>query len=52
MNLFVRASVAAALGLSATLAGAQAAPNSVEERLQRIEAEQTALKQQQAETQR
>ena len=52
MNLFVRASVAAALGLSATLAGAQAAPNSVEERLQRIEAEQSAMKQQQAELQR
>ena len=52
MNLLVRASVAAALGLSATLAGAQAAPNSVEERLQRIEAEQSAMKQQQAELQR
>ena len=52
MNILVRASVAAALGLSATLASAQGAPTSVEERLQRIEAEQSAMKQQQAELQR
>jgi hypothetical protein len=52
MNILVRAAVAAALGLSATLASAQGAPASVEERLQRIEAEQSAMKQQQAELQR
>jgi hypothetical protein len=44
-----RASIAATLGLAATLASAQGTSATVEERLQRLEAEQTALKQQQAE---
>jgi DNA-binding protein H-NS len=48
----LRASIAAALAMSATLASAQAASSTVEERLQRLEAEQIALKQQQAELQR
>jgi DNA-binding protein H-NS len=48
----LRASVAAALGLAVSMASAQGATTSVEERLQKLEAEQTALKQQQAEMQR
>ncbi len=46
---FLRASVAATLALSATLASAQGTPGSIEERLQRLEAEQSAMKQQLAE---
>jgi len=51
MNL-LRASVVATLCLAATVASAQGATMSVEERLQKLEAEQTAMKQQQAELQR
>lgn len=45
----LKASVAAVLAMSATLASAQGTPTSVEERLQRLEAEQSAMKQQLAE---
>ena len=45
----LRATVAALLAMSATLASAQGAPSSLEERLQRLEAEQAAMKQQLAE---
>ena len=41
----LKASVAAALAMSATLASAQGTSTSVEERLQRLEAEQSAMKQ-------
>ena len=46
---FLRASIATTLALSATLASAQGTPGSIEERLQRLEAEQSAMKQQLAE---
>jgi hypothetical protein len=46
---FLRTSVTAALALSATLASAQGASPSLEERLQKLEAEQAAMKQQLAE---
>ena len=46
---FLKASVAAALAMSATLASAQGTSSSVEERLQRLEAEQAAMRQQLAE---
>jgi len=49
---FLRATVVAALAMSATLASAQGTSTSIEERLQRLEAEQSAMKQQQAELQR
>jgi hypothetical protein len=45
----IRASVVATLGLAASMASAQGATVSVEERLQKLEAEQTAMKQQLAE---
>jgi len=45
----VRASVAVILALSATLASAQVTPSSIEQRLQQLEAEQAAMKQQLAE---
>jgi hypothetical protein len=45
----LRATVAAVLAMSATLASAQGTPSSLEERLQRLEAEQAAMKQQLAE---
>jgi len=48
----LRASVAAALALSATVVCAPVLASTVEERLQKLEAEQTALKQQQTEMQR
>ena len=48
MNL-LRASVVATLGLAASMASAQGATLSVEERLQKLEAEQSAMKQQLAE---
>jgi len=48
MSIF-RASVAAVLAMSVTLASAQGTSTSVEERLQRLEAEQSAMKQQLAE---
>jgi hypothetical protein len=51
MNL-LRASVIAALGMTACMATAQGAALTVEERLQKLEAEQAAVKQQQAELQR
>jgi uncharacterized coiled-coil protein SlyX len=51
MNL-LRASVIAALGLTVSMTAAQGATLSVEERLQKLEAEQSAMKQQQAELQR
>jgi hypothetical protein len=43
---FLRTSIAAALAMSATLASAQGTPTSIEERLQQLEAEQAAMKQQ------
>jgi hypothetical protein len=46
---FLRTSLVAALAMSATLASAQGTPGSIEERLQRLEAEQSAMKQQLAE---
>ena len=46
---FLRTSLVAALAMSATLASAQGTPGSIEERLQRLEAEQAAMKQQLAE---
>jgi len=46
---FLRATVVAALAMSATLASAQGTSTSIEERLQRLEAEQSAMKQQLAE---
>jgi hypothetical protein len=46
---FLKASIAATLALSATIAGAQGIPASVEQRLQQLEAEQAAMKQQLAE---
>lgn len=46
---FLRASIVATLAMSATLASAQGTSSSVEERLQRLEAEQAAMKQQLAE---
>jgi len=46
---FLRASVVAALAMSATLASAQGTSASVEQRLQQLEAEQAAMKQQLAE---
>ncbi len=46
---FLRTSVVAALAMSATLASAQGTSVSVEERLQQLEAEQSAMKQQLAE---
>ena len=46
---FLRTSVVAALAMSATLASAQGTSVSVEQRLQRLEAEQAAMKQQLAE---
>jgi DNA-binding protein H-NS len=51
MNL-LRASVVATLGLAASMASAQGTSTSFEERLQKLEAEQAAMKQQQAELQR
>lgn len=48
----LKTSVAAVLAMSATLACAPALSSTVEERLQRLEAEQTAMKQQQADLQR
>jgi hypothetical protein len=45
----LKAAVAVTLAMSATLAGAQGGPGSIEERLQRLEAEQAAMKQQLAE---
>jgi DNA-binding protein H-NS len=48
----LKALIAAALSLSVLLASAQAASSTVEERLQKLEAEQTALKQQQTEMER
>jgi len=45
----LKTSVAAVLAMSASLACAQGANSSVEERLQRLEAEQSAMKQQLAE---
>jgi hypothetical protein len=48
MNL-LKAAVAVTLAMSATLAGAQGGAGSIEERLQRLEAEQAAMKQQLAE---
>jgi hypothetical protein len=48
----LRASVIAALGVAACVANAQGAALSVEERLQKLEAEQAAVKQQQAELER
>jgi hypothetical protein len=47
-----RIAVAAAVSLAAGAAGAQTTAGSIEERLQRLEAEQTAMKQQQAELER
>ena len=46
---FLRTFVVAALAMSATLASAQGTSTSIEERLQRLEAEQSAMKQQLAE---
>ncbi len=46
---FLRTSVVAALAMSATLASAQGTSVSVEQRLQQLEAEQAAMKQQLAE---
>jgi hypothetical protein len=46
---FLRASVLATLTMSATLASAQSTSTTIEERLQRLEAEQSAMKQQLAE---
>ena len=46
---FLRTSFVAAFAMSATLASAQGTSGSVEERLQRLEAEQSAMKQQLAE---
>ena len=46
---FLRTSVVAALAMSATLASAQGTSTSIEERLQQLEAEQAAIKQQLAE---
>jgi hypothetical protein len=46
---FLRTSLVAALAMSATLASAQGTAGSIEERLQRLEAEQAAMKQQLAE---
>jgi Phosphate-selective porin O and P len=46
---FLRVSVAAVLAMSATLASAQGTSTSIEERLQRLEAEQATMKQQLAE---
>ena len=51
MNL-LRASVVATLGLAASMSTAHGATMTVEERLQKLEAEQTAMKQQQADLQR
>ena len=48
MNL-LRASIVTALALSVTLASAQGASPSIEERLRQLEAEQSAMKQQLAE---
>ena len=48
MNL-LRASIVTALALSVTLASAQGASPSIEERLRQLEAEQAAMKQQLAE---
>jgi hypothetical protein len=52
MSVILKISIAAVLGLLATLASAQDAVGSVEQRLQRLEAEQSAMKQQQAELER
>ena len=49
MNTILKASITVALGLAATLASAQSTTTSIEERLQRLEAEQSAMKQQLAE---
>ena len=49
MNTILKASIMVALGLSATLASAQGVSASVEQRLQQLEAEQAAMKQQLAE---